>query len=288
MRVSIVTVSLNQVEFLEDTLRSVLAQDGVDLDYVVIDGGSTDGSVDTIRRYEHRLSAWVCEPDRSQVDALNKGLEKTTGEIFGFVNSDDLLLPGALRAVATEFEQDPELRWLCGDTVFFGAGHPTELVEARVPRTMRDALCWNYRAPQPGMFWRRELLDAGFDERWQFCFDHELYLRLLLQGQACRRLPLPVAAYRLHDRSKTVVEQDRFGDEFDRIAEAYEPMVSRATRRRSRAVRHLRRAHRRAEEGKRAGAVGALIVATAAHPRGVLSRPYLGVARTVLARRRTR
>lgn len=285
MRVSIVTVSLDQADYLEDTLRSVLAQDGVDLDYVVIDGGSTDGSVETIRRYEHRLSTWVSEPDRGQVDALNKGLRKTDGDVFGFVNSDDLLLPGALQAVVAEFERDPELRWLCGDTVFFGPGHPTELVEARVPRTMRDALCWNYRAPQPGMFWRRELLDSGFDERWQYCFDHELYLRLLMQGHTCHRLPLPVAAYRLHDRSKTIVEQDRFGEEFDRIAEAYEPLVSRATRRRSRAVRRLRRAYRRAEEGDRARAVTALLAAAAAHPVGVLTRPYMGVARRVLTGR---
>jgi glycosyltransferase involved in cell wall biosynthesis len=288
MRVSIVTVSLNQADYLEDALRSVLLQDGVELDYVVVDGGSTDGSVDVIRRYEHRLSSWVSEPDRGQVDALNKGLRKTSGEIFGFVNSDDLLLPGALSAVAARFERDAELTWLCGDTVFFGPGHSTELVEARVPRSMRDALCWNYRAPQPGMFWRREILESGFDERWRYCFDHELYLRLILLGHTCRRLPLPLAAYRLHDRSKTVLEQDRFGDEFDRIAEAYEPLVSRATRRRSRAVRRLRQSHRRAEAGNRAGAIAALAAAASAHPAGVLSRPYLGVLRRVVSGRRAR
>jgi hypothetical protein len=135
------------------------------------------------------------------------------------------------------------------------------------------------------MFWRRELLASGFDERWQYCFDHELYLRLLLQGHTCRRLPLPVAAYRLHDRSKTVGEQDRFGEEFDGIAEVYEPLVSRATRRRSRAIRRPRESYRRANEGNRVRALGSLVAAAFVHPAGTLSRPYLGVLRRVIARR---
>src|SRR5271169_2586773 len=97
--ISIITPSYNQGRFLEATLRSVLEQGYARLEYLVIDGGSTDDSVDIIRRYEHRLAYWVSERDRGQVHAINKGLERSTGEIVAFLNSDDLYLPGALAAV---------------------------------------------------------------------------------------------------------------------------------------------------------------------------------------------
>src|SRR5215210_2994897 len=103
MKLSIVTPSFNQGRFLEQTILSVLTQDHTDIEYIIIDGGSTDESVEVIRRYEDRLAYWVSEKDRGQAHAINKGLEKATGDVFAFINSDDTYLPGAFRAVVEYF-----------------------------------------------------------------------------------------------------------------------------------------------------------------------------------------
>src|SRR5687768_8922387 len=156
LKLSIVTPSYNQGRFLEETILSVLKQGYEPLEYIVIDGGSTDESVSIIKRYEDRLAYWESEKDRGQVHAINKGLAKTTGDIIAYINSDDVYLPGAFTAVADYFEQNPDCQWLCGDTIMFGTGHKSELVRARVPRSAAQCLAWAYRSPQPGMFWRRE------------------------------------------------------------------------------------------------------------------------------------
>src|SRR4029077_16981552 len=106
-KISIVTPSFNQGRFLEETILSVLNQNYPNLEYIVIDGGSTDETVEVIRRYEDRIPFWVSEKERGQVHAINKGLEKCTGDIFGFVNSDDVYLPGTFAAVAQYFENHP-------------------------------------------------------------------------------------------------------------------------------------------------------------------------------------
>src|SRR5262249_33844481 len=158
-------------------------------------------TVDIIRRYEGRLTYWMSEKDRGQVHAINKGLEKATGDIVAFINSDDVYLPGALAAVADYFERQPAAEWICGDTLLFGDGHRTWLAVADVPKSAAHCLCWAYTAAQPGMFWRRRLMDGGFREDWPYDFDHELYVRLLLAGHKCEHLPVPVAGYRLHSAS---------------------------------------------------------------------------------------
>src|SRR5438105_1530850 len=106
--VSIVTPSYNQAEFLEETIQSVLAQDYQPIEYIVLDGGSTDGSVDIIRTYSDRIAWWRSEPDRGQVDALNAGFESASGEILGWLCSDDALLPGAVSCLVAELERHPE------------------------------------------------------------------------------------------------------------------------------------------------------------------------------------
>ena len=131
-KISIVTPSFNQGRFLEETILSVLNQRYPNLEYIVIDGGSTDESVDIIRRYENRLAYWISERDNGQVPAINKGLEQATGDIFAFINSDDVYLPGAFAAVAEYFENYPECEWVCGDTMMFGDGYATELMQTVV------------------------------------------------------------------------------------------------------------------------------------------------------------
>src|SRR5438552_10674229 len=114
-RISIVTPSFNQGQFIEETIRSVLDQNYPNLEYLGIDGGSTDQTIDIIRKYEPQLSYWVSEKDRGQVHAINKGLARAKGEIFGFFNSDELNKPGTFAAVGEYFEKRPQTGWVCGD-----------------------------------------------------------------------------------------------------------------------------------------------------------------------------
>jgi len=275
-KISIVTPSFNQGQFLEETIRSVLDQNYPNLEYLVIDGGSTDQSIDIIRKYEHRLTYWESEKDRGQVHAINKGLARATGVIFAYINSDDLYLPGAFAAVERYFAEHPAVEWVCGDTEMFGEGQRTEVVSAVVPKSAAHCLSWAYKAPQPGHFWRRDLVGAGFDEAWRYDFDHDLYVRLLLAGHECKHIPVSFARYRLHANSKTVAETEKFDEEFDRSAELYEDRLHGADRRWCRSTRFLRRSYAASQLGDKSEGARWLVRALAIYPEAVTKRPFWG------------
>ena len=279
LKLSIITPSFNQGRFLEETILSVQNQGYEPLENKIIDGGSTDESVSIIRRYEDKLAYWVSEKDRGQGHAINKGLERATGDILAFINSDDLYLPGAFTAVMAHFFDNPKSEWICGDTLMFGDGHETQLIHATVPQSAAHCLSWAYRAPQPGHFWKRELVTEGFQERWNYDFDHDMYVRLLLAGHKCEYLPLPMAAYRLHEVSKTIAEGHRQLEEFDRIAEFYEPQLQGADQRWCKATRFLRLSYAASEAGRKSEAASWPMRAFATHPEGVLNRPFWGCLR---------
>jgi glycosyltransferase involved in cell wall biosynthesis len=281
-KLSIVTPSFNQAAFLEQTILSVLQQNYEALEFIIIDGGSTDGSLEIIRKYENQLAFWVSEKDRGQAHALNKGLERATGEIVAYLNSDDLYLPGAFASVVNYFREHPECDWLCGDTLMFGEEQDDVVVSAIVPKSAAHALSWAYNAPQPGMFWKRDLLREGFDDRWRYCFDHELYVRLLLAGHECHHLPATLAAYRLHPNSKTVAEGGLFDSEFDQIAEMYEPSLEGAGRRWCAATRLLRQSFAASRAGRRGPAARDLLRAFVIYPEGISRRNFWGCFRQLL------
>lgn len=284
-KLSIVTPSFNQGKFIEETILSVLNQGYEPLEYIVVDGGSTDGSVEVIRRYERQIAYWVSERDRGQVHAINKGIKRATGDIFAFINSDDLYLPGALHAAVSHFERRPECAWLCGDTLMFGEGYATEFVRACVPASAAQALSWAYRAPQPGMLWKRELVASGFDEEWRYCFDHDLYVRLLLAGHRCEHLPVPIAAYRLHAASMTVAEGHRQEEGLDRSAEFYEGHLRGAGRRWCRSTRYLRRSYAASASGDRREGARWLLRALLTYPESLAARPFWGTLRRLASDR---
>lgn len=178
-KISLVTCSYQQVRFLDATMRSVLDQCYTNLEYIVIDGASNDGSADIIAHYNNSLAYWVSEPDMGQTEALIKGFNRVTGDICGWLCSDDLLLPGALETIGTFFNEHPDVDAVYGDSIWIDAeGHPI-----RTKREMKfDHFVFlhdhNY-IPQPSMFWRRSLYEAvgGLDESLNLTMDSDLWDR---------------------------------------------------------------------------------------------------------------
>jgi glycosyltransferase involved in cell wall biosynthesis len=205
-RVSIVTPSYNQGRFVEETIRSVLLQGYPNLEYIVIDGGSTDGSVEIIKKYEKWLTYWVSEPDRGQSHAINKGFEKATGVLYGWVNSDDSLLKDALKSVARAYLASPEAGAWCGSTLYVDVNGKRNGV--REPPRHLDAETiagWNENSfGQPATFFSRRAWQecAPLDENLQYGMDLDLWIRIA-QKFAFERLGEVLATERLHKDCKT-------------------------------------------------------------------------------------
>jgi glycosyltransferase involved in cell wall biosynthesis len=237
LKVSIVTPSYNQAQFLEETIESVLAQDYPEIEYVVVDDGSTDDSLEIARRYERRLHALLAQENAGQVAAINRGFERTDGELMAYVNSDDTLLPGAVSEMVAALEADPALVMVYGDALYTDAdSKQTGYLTSREwdpPTMVRN--CDNH-VVQPSSMWTRAAWErAGpFDERGYYFFDFELYLRLSALGPV-KRVRRPWSTYREHAASKTVGDQLgkardylRFADDFltsDRLPEELRPFA---------------------------------------------------------------
>jgi glycosyltransferase involved in cell wall biosynthesis len=206
--VGIVTPSLNQGAFLRETIESVLEQQYPDLEYWVIDGGSTDGTPEILKGYGTRIN-WISEKDEGQAQALNKGLTKISTDIVAFINSDDVYLPGTLRSVVRYFRSHPEAMWLTGDYfIVDSAGSRVQSyvvgykrVLRRHPSFRRLAIA-NYIA-QPSTFWRRRLLDeiGLFDESLRYCFDYDFWMRAILK-YPLHVFPTGLSLFRIHGASK--------------------------------------------------------------------------------------
>jgi|GEM_PF-530302 len=298
-KISIITPSFNQAHFLAETMDSVLNQRYPNLEYLVIDGGSTDGSVELIRRYADRLTHWESERDRGQAHAINKGLRRATGDIVAFLNSDDLYLPGTLQAVAETFQREPDTQWLAGGVLMFGEEGCLEdntwWHEAQVARTPADWIYKNYEASQPAHFWRRGLFEehGSFDEQLHFCFDHELYVRLACAGISCRPLHRPLAGYRFHTQSKTVSAKARFEDDFAAVRARYADRLTgwqawRAGRKAKQRMKVeqmfqcFQRAQQMSFDGKSWSAWRACLAGLWASPTGIASRAFWGCGRRLL------
>ena len=220
-RFTIVTPSFNQAAFLEETLRSILLQGYPELELIVMDGGSQDGSVEVIRKYERFLSFWVSQKDRGQTDALNQGFARGSGQLRGFLNSDDLYEPGALQTVAKEFTAGAD--WVSGRCRFIEEGRQPWLDQVPGRETDLDWLT-NDPLPQPSVFWSDRLHQVAGEFRLDlhYSFDWEFWLRFRFKAGAKVRSLAPVlSSYRLHKSSKTVAFGAKFLDEGRRIRAMY-------------------------------------------------------------------
>jgi len=216
--VSIITPSFNQARFLEATIQSVLAQDYPHIEYLIVDGGSTDNTVNIIKKYEARLAGWVSEKDSGQTDAINKGFARAKGDILAWINSDDMYEPGAVTAAVKYLNEHPEVGMVYGDCNFINeSGHVIGRFNAA--QTNYRLLRQGYvHIPQQTMFFRAELWrQAGpLDPSFYFAMDYDLWTRIAPRTEM-KYVPQTWANFRLHTSGKTIHADDRCCPEMIRV-----------------------------------------------------------------------
>lgn len=220
-RISLITPSLNQGKFIEETIQSILSQNYPNLEYIVMDGGSSDNTLEVLERYSGQLK-WVSEKDNGQTSAINKGLHMANGEILAYLNADDLFLPGTLFKVAKVFMEHPEAMWVTGQCRIIDENNQEirRLITAYKNFWLRfghqSALLVTDYISQPATFWRAKALnDFGFpDENLHYAMDYEYWLRLYSRYPPLF-IPEYLAAFKIHPHSKTTTtgHKDVFVDE---------------------------------------------------------------------------
>jgi len=215
--VSIITPSYNQAAYLEQTIQSVLTQDYPRIEYMVVDGASTDGSIEIIKKYENKLAWWVSEKDKGQADAINKGFARATGEIVAWLNSDDYYLPGTISAAVKIFEENPEVVLVYGDMLAVDQHGRTFNTLKYKQMTLEDLLCFQIIG-QPAVFMRRFALQKarGLDPAFHFLLDHLLWIQIAQHG-VLMHVDQTWSAARYHVEAKNRAKAAEFGREAFRI-----------------------------------------------------------------------
>ncbi len=219
--VTVVTPSYNQALFLEETIRSVLLQEYPSVEYMIFDGGSSDGSVDIIKGYNKWLTYWESAPDEGQTDAISKGWRRASGSILAFLNSDDLYMPGAIARAFSAFNKHPDAVAICGGEILINS-EGLVLLERSVKSAALTELLNLQFLPQPSVFISRSALErVGYpDSALKNSFDFELWIRLAQVGRiAC--IPDMLAATRIHSRTKTMARRTEISEEIKKIIEGF-------------------------------------------------------------------
>jgi glycosyltransferase involved in cell wall biosynthesis len=222
-KISIITPSFNQGQYLEETILSVIEQNYPNLEYIIIDGGSSDDSVDIIKKYEEHITYWVSEKDEGQAHAINKGIEKCTGEVFAWINSDDFYEKGALHQVAEAFKQNTEADFVCGFSNIF-EDESKKLIEQyrmRIYDNLPEKTICKNRMNQQATFWKTAVFnDIGvLNESFNYAFDLEFWLRYVSKQGTERVVKIDklLAWFRHHGSSKTISALPSFWAEEDII-----------------------------------------------------------------------
>lgn len=275
--VSIITPSYNQAPYLEQTIQSVLEQDYPRMEYIVIDGDSTDRSAEIIRKYADHLAYWISEKDSGQAEAINKGFGRANGEILGWLNSDDTYLPGTISAVVKCFEENPDALMVYGDMLAVDRNGQTLNVLKYRQLSLEDLLCFQIIG-QPSVFFRRAALEkAGrLETTFHFMLDHHLWIRLGQQGRILHVSQVWSAA-RYHPQAKNRARAAEFGGEAFRVLEwaKSQPGLREAlsrVERRARASAHRYNARYLLDGGQPASALGDWFRALFIHPPTALAR----------------
>ncbi len=210
-KITVVTPSYNQGEYLEETIDSVLSQNYPKLEYIIIDGGSTDASVEIIKKYEKHLAYWQSKPDKGQAEAIGVGFSRASGKILAWLNSDDMYEPGTLLEVGKQFACQSNLQLLYGDyTLVYPDG--TRMFRRKISYDFNICLYIYMMVAQPSAFWTKSIYKkvGGIDPQWQYVMDYDLFLRI---GEACkgshgaiRHIRSSLSLFRVHDASKSVLD----------------------------------------------------------------------------------
>ena len=235
-RIAIITPSYNHARYLRATIDSVLAQRYPNLVYIVEDGGSTDGTLELLKSYGDRI-VWHSARDAGQGNAINRGFARTNGEIMAYLNSDDILLPGALAYAAQTFATNPRTDIIYSHRIFIDQ-HGSEIGRWVLPPHDRKMLKWADYIPQETMFWRRTVWDrvGPIDESFQYALDWDFALRAQAAGFRFKRVPRFLACFRVHDKQKSTAMMAVGTDEQRQLRQAhlgYDPdrgQIHRATR----------------------------------------------------------
>lgn len=218
LKISVITVCYNMAEYIEQTIVSVLSQNYPDLEYIIIDGASTDGTKDIIEKYKDKLAFYVSEPDKGMYDAIAKGFNKATGDILAWLNADDVYFPWTLSTVNKVFTEYPDTQWLGGRYAFL---NEDGLLSNIFPRTSvrsqkdisngwcRDGLLGPLQ--QESMFWRRSLYDmsGGLDISYRYAGDFELWMRFAVHSELSK-IDIPLAAFRKRNTSLSNAGKDKY------------------------------------------------------------------------------
>ena len=215
-KITVITPSLNQGKYLESTICSVLDQRYSNLEYIVIDGGSNDGSVDIIKKYKNQINYWISEPDGGQSEAINKGLSRSTGELVTWVNSDDMLEPGILSKIPIQFNS-PRIGLIFGRSISFGDNMSEKLSNYDL-NDFYPKLLGKVTFTQPASFFRREVLDRYglLDESLHYGMDYDLFVRIALNYEIVHFDEI-VSRNRFHSESKSVSQAFKFALDWARV-----------------------------------------------------------------------
>ena len=227
-KISIITPSYNQGKFLETTIKSVFDQQYPNLEYIIMDGGSTDGSVGIIKKYSDRLTYWESGPDNGQCDAIKRGFELSHGDILAYINSDDYYLPGTFFKVAEEFMKKPSPLWITGNGIFIDTvGNTLHRNERLPPVSLNSLIFFGNYIFQPSTFWKREIysLTTGLDTSLEFSFDYDLFLKFI-QISPPNVLRSNLAAFRMHPDSKSSTISHISTKEMGQIIEVHKKEIN--------------------------------------------------------------
>lgn len=205
IKISIVTPSFNQAAFIERTILSVINQNYPNLEYIIIDGGSNDGSVEIIKKYEKHLTYWVSEKDKGQSHALNKGFSKASGDIFAYLNSDDIYLPNTLSIVAQKFQENENIDIIYGHAKLIDQNDNKIGLCVALPYKLKEHMNGVFSIPQPSSFWRKKVYEklGGFNIDNHSCMDAEFFALASAYNFRFKNINMVLAGFRVHASSKT-------------------------------------------------------------------------------------
>lgn len=223
LRISVITVCYNMAEYIEQTIVSVLSQNYANLEYIIIDGASTDGTKDIIEKYRDKLAYYISEPDNGMYDAINKGFSKATGDVIAWLNADDSYFPWTLATVSKVFSDYPETQWLGGKYAFLDEEGLLSNVFPKTSIRSRSDIAngWCREGvlgplQQESMFWRRELYikAGGLDVTYRYAGDFELWMRFALYSELAK-IDIPLASFRKRKSSLSKAGRDKYQKEIE-------------------------------------------------------------------------